>query len=127
MLEHVSVPVSDMKKSKEFYKAALAPIGYEMTAEYGDEATGYKEGGHTSFWLAKKDNVIPTHVAFLAKSKEEVGKFHEAALKAGGKDNGAPGFRTDYSPEYYAAFILDPDGSNIEVCYFGEKAPSSEE
>jgi predicted lactoylglutathione lyase len=122
MIEHVSIPVSDYQKSKKFYIQTLAPLGYANNMEFG-EAAGFMEGGHTSFWIAKKDTVVPSHVAFLAKSKEEVQKFHAAGIEAGGKDNGAPGFRTDYGDDYYAAFVLDPDGSNIEACYFGEKAP----
>lgn len=115
MLEHVSVPVSDYEKAKEFYRAALGPLGYEMTQEYPPEAAGFKEGGHTSFWIAKKAQVVPIHVAFLAKGREEVGAFYEAALAAGGKDNGEPGRREGYG---YAAFIHDPDGNNIEAVLF---------
>jgi catechol 2,3-dioxygenase-like lactoylglutathione lyase family enzyme len=121
MLEHVTVPVSGYMKSKIFYLKLLAPLGYENTMEFG-EAAGFMEGDHTSFWIEKTDTVIPTHVAFLAKSKENVQKFHTAGLAAGGTDNGAPGFRTDYGPDYYTAYILDPDGNNIEACYFGERA-----
>lgn len=85
------------------------------------------EGGHTSFWIGEKERVEPTHVAFGSTSKEEVQKFHEEALTAGGNDNGAPGFRLEYGDDYYAAFALDPDGNNIEACYFGEKAPKKKE
>ncbi len=122
MIEHTVLPVSDYNKSKEFYTKTLAPLGYKNNMEFGQTA-GFMEGGHTSFLIEKKDTVIPGHVAFAAHSKEEVQKFYDEALKAGGKDNGGPGFRTDYGDNYYAAFIYDPDGSNIEACFFGEKAP----
>ena len=90
-----------------------------------DKTAGFKEGGHTSFWIAEKENIVPTHVAFLAKDTDEVNRFHNAGLAAGGENNGNPGFRTQYGPHYYAAFILDPDGNNIEACYFGETAPGA--
>jgi len=90
--------------------------------DYPGEAAGFMEGGHTSLWITKKKKVEPIHVAFRAESKEAVGAFYEAGLEAGGKDNGAPGFRTDYGDDYYAAFIFDPDGNNIEACFFGAKA-----
>lgn len=124
MIEHVVLPVSNYQKSKKFFTAALKPLGYEQTMEYG-EAAGYKEGGHTSFWIAKKKVVPESHVAFHANSKKAVEDFYKAGLKAGGTDNGKPGFRLDYGPDYYAAFVFDPDGSNIEACYFGEKAPQA--
>jgi catechol 2,3-dioxygenase-like lactoylglutathione lyase family enzyme len=126
MIEHVSVPVTDYKRSKAFYGKTLAPLGYELKYEWGkDEACGFMEGGHTSFAISKAKQVLPIHVAFLAKSKDEVQAFYDAALAAGGKDNGPPGFRTAYGPDYYAAFIYDPDGHNMEACYFGERAPEA--
>ena len=122
MIEHVSVPVSDYEKSKAFYQKLLAPVGYELLREYPPEAAGFCEGESTSFWIAVKEEVVPIHVALRGASKEVVQEFHKAGLAAGGTDNGAPGFRTDYGPDYYAAFVLDPDGNNIEACYFGETA-----
>ncbi|HEV3245370.1 MAG TPA: VOC family protein [Candidatus Paceibacterota bacterium] len=118
MLEHVSVSVKDFAKAKKFYVAALKPLGYKLTMDYSPEAAGFKEGGHTSFWIVKKKHKDTTHLAFLAKSKKAVQDFHKAALKAGGKDNGGPGLREDYSPDYYAAFVYDPDGNNIEAVVF---------
>lgn len=114
-LEHVSVPVSDFEKSKKFYIEMLKPLGYEMTQDYSPDAAGFKEGGHTSFWISKKDTVVPTHVAFLAKNRKEVDEFHAAGIKAGGEDNGKPGRREGYG---YAAFVHDPDGNNIEAVLF---------
>ena len=125
MIEHVSVPVKNYKKAKKFYKKLLAPTGYRLYRDFSKwGAGGFLEGGSTSFWIVeKKGKITPIHVAVGAKSKTAVQKFHAAGFKAGGKDNGAAGFRTDYGPDYYAAFILDPYGNNIEACYFGEKAP----
>lgn len=117
MIEHTGILVSDYEKSKEFYTAALEPVGYKLSMEYG-EACGFMEGGHTSFWISADDSPKPLHVAFRAKSKKAVDSFYEAALAAGGKDNGAPGYRKDYSPGYYAAFVHDFDGNNIEAVWF---------
>jgi catechol 2,3-dioxygenase-like lactoylglutathione lyase family enzyme len=113
MIEHVSLRCSSSKKSRRFYEAALKPLGYSCDMEYGD-AFGFKdpEGRH-DFWVTKGKVGTPTHVAFLADGKKQIDAFHAAALKAGGKDNGKPGPRVDYAE--YAAFVLDPDGNNIEV------------
>jgi catechol 2,3-dioxygenase-like lactoylglutathione lyase family enzyme len=123
MIEHVSVPIGDYKKSKEFYVSALKPLDYVLLRDYPPDAAGFCEGESTSLWIvAKKEKFPPIHVAMRAVSKEAVQQFHAAALKAGGKDHGGPGFRREYGDDYYAAFVLDPDGNNIEACYFGEKA-----
>ena len=111
-------------KAKKFYLAALKPLGYKNNMNFPG-ASGFMEGGHTSFWIMQKKHRDTTHVAFLGKSKKAVQDFYKAALKSGGKDNGGPGFRTDYGPNYYAAFVIDPDGNNIEACYFGARAPGS--
>ncbi len=124
MIAHVTVPVKDYAKAKALYAAMLAPAGYKLTADHPDwKAGGFMEGGNTSFWIAEKEKMTPTHVAVLAPSKKAVEEFYAKALEAGARDNGGPDFRTEYSPEYYAAFVLDHDGNNIEACYFGEKAP----
>lgn len=116
MLEHIGVPIYDFKKAKKFYLAALKPLGYKLTQDYSPDAAGFKEGGHTSFWISKKKGKITTiHVAFLAKNKKQVDEFYKAGMKAGGKDNGAPGERKGYG---YAAFVYDPDGNNIEAVVF---------
>jgi len=117
MIAHVSLPVSDSKKAKEFYSAVLRPLGYEMTMDF-DDAAGFMEGGQTSFWIAKKDKVEPGHIAFEAENKEAVEEFHKEAIARGGKDNGKPGYRKEYWPGYYAAFIHDMDGHNIEAVYY---------
>jgi predicted lactoylglutathione lyase len=117
MIAHTTLPVSNYQTSKAFYLATLKTLGYTNNMEYGESA-GFNDGKNTDFWIAKKDAVAEGHVAFEAKNKEEVDAFYEAALKAGGKDNGKPGYRKDYWPGYYAAFVHDPDHHNIEVVWF---------
>ena len=117
MIAHISLSVSDYQKAKAFYTKALGPAGYTLNMEYG-EAAGFMEGGHTSFWIVKKERVEPTHVAFEVKDKESVEKSYKEALLAGAKDNGAPGYRKEYWPGYYAAFVLDSNGHNIEVVFY---------
>jgi|SRR5882757_2596089 len=116
MIAHTSLPVSDYKMAKAFYNAALAPLGYSNNMEYG-EAAGFNDGKNTDFWISKEKSVVPTHVAFEANNRRQVEAFYHAALAAGGKDNGGPGYR-DYSPGYYAAFVFDPDGNNIEAVWY---------
>jgi catechol 2,3-dioxygenase-like lactoylglutathione lyase family enzyme len=116
MIAHTSLPVSDYRRSKAFYIAVLKPLGYSNDMEFGD-AAGFNDGKNTDFWIGQKDTVVATHLAFEAKSADQVRAFHKAALAAGGKDNGAPGYR-DYWPGYYAAFAYDPDGHNIEAVWY---------
>jgi len=116
MIAHTSLTVSDYARSKAFYIAALAPLGYHNNMEYG-EAAGFNDGKNTDFWIDRKSKVVPTHVAFEASNGKQVEAFYEAALAAGGKDNGGPGYR-DYWPGYYAAFVHDPDGNNIEAVWY---------
>jgi catechol 2,3-dioxygenase-like lactoylglutathione lyase family enzyme len=116
MIAHTTLPVSDYQRAKTFYSAALAPLGYSSNMEYG-EAAGFNDGKNTDFWISKEKSVVPTHVAFEANSRKKVEAFHQAALAAGGSDNGGPGYR-DYWPGYYAAFVLDPDGNNIEAVWY---------
>lgn len=123
MIAHTSLPVSDYEKSKTFYVSALAPLGYENNMEYG-EAAGFNDGKNTDFWIGAKPTVVPLHVAFEAKSRDEVEAFYRAALAAGARDNGGPGYRPEYWPGYYAAFVYDPDGHNIEAVWYDySKAP----
>ncbi len=119
MIAHTGIFVSDYRKSKEFYIKALKTLGYTQNMEYG-EAAGFNDGQNTDFWVShdEKKPVVPTHVAFAAKNKAEVEAFYQAALAAGATDNGAPGYRTDYWPGYYAGFVYDPDGHNIEAVWF---------
>lgn len=116
MIAHTSLAISNYSKSRAFYSSILTPLGYRNNMEYGDSA-GFNDGKNTDFWISKASPVVPMHVAFEARSSEQVKAFHKAGLAAGGEDNGGPGYR-DYSPGYYAAFILDPDGNNIEAVWY---------
>lgn len=116
MIDHITLHVSDYKKSKEFFLTALAPLGYTIFKEHPG-VVGLKSGGRPDFWLAGDGAGKPMHVAFAAPERKIVDDFYAAALKAGGKDNGPPGIREHYHFNYYTAFVLDPDGNNIEaVC-----------
>ncbi len=124
MIDHIGFPVSDYARSKAFYEQALAPLGYVLLMEIeknemGARACGFGVNGNPDFWIGGEGGVgNPVHVAMLANNRGAVDAFHRAALAAGGKDNGAPGLRPQYGPNYYAAFVLDPDGNNIEaVCH----------
>ncbi|MBN1238414.1 MAG: VOC family protein [Gammaproteobacteria bacterium] len=116
MIAHTTLAVGDYARAKRFYIDALAPLGYRNNMELG-EAAGFNDGSNTDFWIVKEDTVVPTHLAFEARGKEQVEAFHAAALAAGARDNGAPGYR-DYWPGYYAAFVHDPDGHNIEAVWY---------
>lgn len=116
MIDHISIPVHDYRRSKEFYSRALAPLGYTLLMEFGEEAAGFGAAGNPDFWIATGDSREQhVHVAFQSQTREPVNAFYSAAMDAGGMDNGKPGLRSDYHPNYYAAFVKDPDGHNIEV------------
>jgi len=118
MIAHTGLLVSNYKEAKDFYIKVLATLGYTQSMEYG-EAAGFNDGKNTDFWVSSSEKgIVPTHVAFEAKNKEEVEAFYQAALAAGGKDNGAPGYRKDYWSGYYAAFVHDADGHNIEAVWY---------
>ncbi len=123
MLEHVSLRCSDSKASRRFYERALKPLGYECDMKYGD-SFGFKDGaGRHDFWVTSGKVGTPTHLAFHARSRKSIDEFHAAALDAGGKDNGEPGPRAGYAA--YAAFVIDPDGNNVEaVIWPGERGAS---
>ncbi len=113
MLDHISLRVQDHSRAVAFYRAALAPLGYQVMMEYPG-ATGLG-AGMPDFWLMTTELPLnPTHIAFSA-DRESVDAFHAAALAAGGTDNGPPGLRADYHPHYYGAFVRDPEGNNVEV------------
>jgi catechol 2,3-dioxygenase-like lactoylglutathione lyase family enzyme len=124
MLDHVGLAVTDFERSKSFFIEALAPLEMallmEVTADQtgGDAHAGFGVDGRPFFWIGNgKRPVGALHVAFTAASRSQVDAFYQAALRAGGRDNGGPGLRPHYHPNHYAAFILDPDGNNIEaVC-----------
>jgi catechol 2,3-dioxygenase-like lactoylglutathione lyase family enzyme len=118
MIDHSGVSVSDVVKSKAFYRAALAPLGYTMLMEF-EQFAGFGIAPKPDFWIGRgKPNMPPIHIAFRAESTAQVDAFYRAAMAAGGTDNGPPGLRPQYHPDYYGAFVLDPDGHNIEaVCH----------
>ncbi len=126
MIDHVGIAVTELDRSRTFYEAALGPLGISVQMEVGGDKTesggsalGFGVPGEKIFWIADGEKVGEgTHVAFKADSRDQVDAFHSEGLKAGGRDNGAPGLRPHYGPSYYAAFLYDPDGANIEaVCY----------
>lgn len=124
MIDHIGVKVADFDRAKAFYDRALAPLGASLLMMVPAEHTGgVKIGGYGRdrpvYWLHETGVAGEAkHVAFTARSRAEVDAFHQAALAAGGKDNGAPGLRPHYHPNYYGAFVIDPDGNNIEaVCH----------
>lgn len=126
MIDHIGFSVSDYERAKAFYAAALAPLGYALIfevpaeqTEAGFAAAGFGADRKPDFWIAGEGKLErPVHVAILAKDRASVDAFHRAGIASGGKDNGAPGLRSHYHPNYYGAFVLDPDGHNIEaVCH----------
>ena len=117
MIDHVSIKVKDVEQAKAFYEAALAPLGYARGIEYPGGMQLLVEGEPGDVWVAplpEGAEAVPTHVALRAADAAAVEAFYAAALAAGGTDNGAPGPR-DYHPGYYAAFVYDPEGNNIEA------------
>ena len=124
MIDHVGFPVSDYERSKAFYAKTLAPLGYALVMETGQTendhpAAGFGADGKPDFWIGGEGGLNrPMHVAIQANDRATVDAFYKAAIAAGGHDNGAPGIRAHYHPNYYGAFVLDPDGHNIEaVCH----------
>jgi catechol 2,3-dioxygenase-like lactoylglutathione lyase family enzyme len=120
MLDHVGFGVSDCQRSKAFYEQALAPLGVSLLMEPVAEAAGFGKDGKPFFWVETRRPPVQggLHVAFVTEDRATVDAFHAAALDAGGTDNGAPGVREIYHPHYYGAYVLDPDGNNVEaVCH----------
>jgi catechol 2,3-dioxygenase-like lactoylglutathione lyase family enzyme len=118
MIDHTGLTVSDVKKSKAFYGAALAPLGYTLLIEFED-AAGFGIAPKPDLWIGQGvPSTPPIHIAFRADTRNIVDAFYRAAMAAGGRDNGPPGVRPHYHANYYGAFVLDPDGHNIEaVCH----------
>jgi catechol 2,3-dioxygenase-like lactoylglutathione lyase family enzyme len=119
MFNHISIGVRDVARTKRFYDAALKPLGYKCLSE-GETSLGYGKDA-VALWIGASDKPVPAdeksglHFCFDAPSRESVAAFHKAALGAGGKDNGKAGLRPDYGPNYYAAFVVDPDGYRVEA------------
>jgi catechol 2,3-dioxygenase-like lactoylglutathione lyase family enzyme len=136
MIDHVNLRVRNYDRSKKFYEASLAPLGYTLAMESASGA-GFRQGSIPAFWIKQGEPIIVgtgtesahllgcggpfVHVAFASKDRSTVDAFHRAALAAGARDNGGPRLRPEYHPNYYGAFVLDPDGYNIEaVCHRAE-------
>lgn len=121
MLDHVGLLVSDYERSKAFFEHALVPLGYSLLMEHGISGAGFGRGGKPDFWIKQGDRNAVVHVAFASDDRATVDAFYEAAISAGGRANGEPALRPEYHPNYYGAFVLDPDGNNIEaVCHMPE-------
>jgi catechol 2,3-dioxygenase-like lactoylglutathione lyase family enzyme len=125
VIDHIELPVADAEASRRFYEAALEPLGLSLVVSidrartaHGGARHGFGRDGYPSLWFhAEIGRRLPVHVAFAARDRKAVDAFHGLALAHGGRDNGAPGVRERYHPHYYAAYVLDPDGNNIEaVC-----------
>jgi catechol 2,3-dioxygenase-like lactoylglutathione lyase family enzyme len=125
MFDHISIGVADVSRAKRFYDAVLQPLGYRCLSE-GADSLGYG-GKAIALWVNKASKPVPAdpasglHFCFAAPTRKSVDAFHKAALAAGGRDNGTPGIREDYSADYYAAFAVDPDGYRVEA-YCATKA-----
>ena len=131
-LDHVTIVVSDYARSKTFYERALSPLGIELVMAFG-QSCGFGRNQMPAFWIGsgpmtfqsaeQLQAITPVHVAFAAKSRADVDAFYEAAVAAGAKDFGRPGLRPEYHPNYYGAFVRDPDGNNVEaVCHAPESS-----
>ena len=117
MIDHIGVQVGDYARSRAFYERALAPLGYEVVMAF-EKVAGFGVRGKPDFWIIEDETGVPIHVAFASPDRPTVDAFHEAAIAAGGRDNGPPGIRADYYENYYGAYVLDPDGHNVEaVCH----------
>jgi catechol 2,3-dioxygenase-like lactoylglutathione lyase family enzyme len=118
VIDHIGIHVKDVKKSLAFFRKVLEPLGYSASSE--DAAASKK--GQTTLYLLADGPTTKMHLAFKANSRAVVDKFHALALEAGARENGGPGIRSDYNPNYYAAFVIDPDGNNVEaVCMRGNR------
>jgi catechol 2,3-dioxygenase-like lactoylglutathione lyase family enzyme len=116
MFDHIGLHVRNLDASIAFYQAALAPLGHELGSRDATSA-GFGPKDAPALWLYAGDATGTTHVALRAADRAAVDRFHQRGLAAGGRDHGGPGLRVDYAPTYYAAFLLDPDGNNVEaVC-----------
>ncbi len=122
MIDHINLLVSDIERSKRFFQEALSPLGYELLMEHRISGAGFGQAGKPDFWIKQGVLSSAIHVAFASPDRATVDAFHDAAIAAGGRDNGLPGLRPEYHSTYYGAYVLDPDGNNIEaVCHRPER------
>ncbi len=122
MIDHINLLVSDIERSKRFFQEALSPLGYELLMEHRISGAGFGQAGKPDFWIKQGVLSSAIHVAFASPDRATVDAFHDAAIAAGGRDNGPPGLRPEYHATYYGAYVLDPDGNNIEaVCHRPER------
>ena len=123
MLDHVTIGVRDVERSKKFYDRALRPLGITRLYGEGGRFAGYGISPKAFFWIGLREaSQTGAHIAFTAQDRATVDRFYSEAIAAGGRDNGQPGMRPHYHQNYYGAFVLDPDGHNIEaVCHLPEK------
>jgi catechol 2,3-dioxygenase-like lactoylglutathione lyase family enzyme len=123
MLDHVTVGVVDIERSRKFYDSTLRPLGIARLYGEGERFAGYGVAPKAFFWIGMREAAqTGAHIAFAAKDRATVERFYAEAIAAGGRDNGGPGLRPHYDPDYYGAFVLDPDGHNVEaVCRLPEK------
>jgi catechol 2,3-dioxygenase-like lactoylglutathione lyase family enzyme len=121
ILDHIGLGVDDYETAKQFYSKALAALNIRLLMEI-DNAAGFGKPDKPEFWLGARTRATqPVHIAFVAENREQVRNFYKTAIAAGGKDNGPPGLREIYHPHYYGAFVLDPNGNNVEaVCHHPE-------
>lgn len=119
MIDHLGLEVREYTRSKDFYLAALAPLGIELMMEFEGRIGGFGRDGNPFFWIRQGEPAAGIHVAFASPDTDRVDAFYAAAIGAGGEDNGAPGLRTHYHPGYYGAFVRDPDGNNVEAVFHG--------
>jgi catechol 2,3-dioxygenase-like lactoylglutathione lyase family enzyme len=115
MIDHIGIQVTNLDASVAFYTRALAPLGFKLIARIGQTA-GFG-AGKADFWIGAGAPTDKLHIAFAAKGRAEVRAFYDAAIAAGGVDNGGPGVRAEYHPDYYGAFVRDPDGHNVEAVW----------
>jgi catechol 2,3-dioxygenase-like lactoylglutathione lyase family enzyme len=121
MLDHIALTVSDYERSRDFYREALAPLGYGLMLEHEISGADFGRDDKPDFWIQAGTPSAPIHVAFASADRGTVDEFHSAAVKAGAQGNGAPGLRPEYHPTYCGAFGVDPDGNNVEVvCHVPE-------
>jgi catechol 2,3-dioxygenase-like lactoylglutathione lyase family enzyme len=122
LIDHINLLVSDIERSKRFFQEALSPLGYELLMEHRISGAGFGQAGKPDFWIKQGELSSAIHVAFASPDRATVDAFHDAAIAAGGRDNGPPGLRPEYHSTYYGAYVLDPDGNNIEaVCHRPER------